>query len=1520
MNNTVKLACLITTLLFVHVAAWAGGGRNRVVGSEMLISPARGPIVVDGKLDEWDESQAKFFSLYNAGGAIGKGAFDDYSAKVALQYDLNALYIGVWCHDPTPLGSQTNAGCTPPGDGLILSLPFKKLYHVALWKTPGKPNTNAMLSVGKAPLSAGIRLVNVKQGFKISGPASYTQEVRIPWADLGGSPDPGQLVRMGVELCFGGLDPTAGYHAWFKDMAASQNRMANRWGGNMAWGFMDGLRSTDLIAPSYDPNTGALVTLSPVGTKAPPDPAVIYGGNELTRTTSMVAVPVGKWDDGAATTIASEPTLFPNRYATTLHWSYDTAGLYMGLRWHTGGPHININDPASIPRGYDGGDDLQIRLATDRVSQIDTWYCDAAHRAAMNITYGANFNEGNLPDAIARGARMAIAPQPGGGYTQEIFLPWSLITTSGKPLTTGDSFRVVLDLFYSGVEGNRIPFIINARFAQPTGVVSIPVKAIRDGYYTVVVDRAGGQVVRRLLSCQKIQKGQLVADWDGLDDAGKSVPAGKYTFRGLYHTGIGLKYLMTYDNPGTPPWQTDDGTGEWGGDHSSPQTVAIDDWGVFIGWPGAEDGNGFVGCDANGKKRWGFFQTPLNSAIGSALLASDGRYLYYADEGMTQPQKGENELAYFKSVITCVDRTTGQRRGFSVGKPYNEIAAHNTSQVAVNWEWDLAAKKNFSLDTYAGHDSYFYSGHCVGGDLTGLAARDGKLYVSLRLSGQIVVYSAAAMQELARWPLAKPGGLAFSPSGQLYAVSGNSIVRVDTSGGALSPVVTTGLEAPVGVAVDAGGSVFISDWGAAQCVKVFSADGHLLRTIGRPGGRAWVGAYDPNAMLLPRGIAVDRQGRLWVAEDDDHPSRVSVWDAATGKLMKEFIGGTIYGGVAGGIIDPKEPNRAISLGVLYDIDLARGGYHPLATMWRRTSSDAYFGFGPSLGEDSPYTFYRNIQGHRLIVTTLQGNVIIGELRPDNTWLPRAAIGSIFNRGDNGQVLPENKLLWRMAKNCDAIAGHGGDNYIWTDLNGDGLVQPDEIQWRKQSPAFPLMDNWWGPGMLADDMSVYVGASSVTRLPFQGWTASGAPRYDIDKVEPVIASPGDHSSVAIDKKGDVLTTIHGETTAWGVKNPSMTCFGPDGKIKWQYPSTLDAKPMGSIVGDPFLGPVDAGGELGEIFSLSQWHGLYCPLITTDGLYVGRVLRDPAEGGAPGPDVFRGETVQYLNRLDDGRIILSHGKNAHNLLQVMGLDTVRRFGGAFELTGAQAAMAVSRLEQIKSQAEANSPIRIVSSASAPKIDGKLDDWDWSSSASIGPKTGFPRAEVALRTDDKALFVAYKVSKGRPFLNNGQDATQLFLTGDAVDLQIGTDPTSDPHRRTPVIGDERLLISKLGDKPVAVLFQAQLPFATNPVSFRSPVRTVTFDGVAVLSDAQVAIVDTPDGYTIEASIPWKDLMTGFTWPGRVFRGDAGIIVADTTGRRIARVYRFNRQTHIVNDVPTEAQLSPSLWGEIEEDSNSR
>ena len=63
-----------------------------------------------------------------------------------------------------------------------------------------------------------------------------------------------------------------------------------------------------------------------------------------------------------------------------------------------------------------------------------------------SFSSGKTFNEGAVKDATSDGARQAFAKGADGGhYTQEIFIPWKLLTRDEKPLKAGDVMQLTIE-------------------------------------------------------------------------------------------------------------------------------------------------------------------------------------------------------------------------------------------------------------------------------------------------------------------------------------------------------------------------------------------------------------------------------------------------------------------------------------------------------------------------------------------------------------------------------------------------------------------------------------------------------------------------------------------------------------------------------------------------------------------------------------------------------------------------------------------------------------------------------------------------------------------------------------------------------------------------------------------------------------------------------------------------------------------------------------------------------------------
>lgn len=133
-------------------------------------------------------------------------------------------------------------------------------------------------------------------------------------------------------------------------------------------------------------------------------------------------------------------------------------------------------------------------------------------------------------------------------------------------------------------------------------------------------------------------------------------------------------------------------------------------------------------------------------------------------------------------------------------------------------------------------------------------------------------------------PLARPLAVAFSPRGdRLYVTEGageRTTVVLDRNGvpiGRLAPPDTQpGGRLPLYIAVDAGGTVYVSDR-LRGVIDMYSPSGEHK------------GTYQPEgeAPLAPMGLAFDRQGNFYVTDIPDGEHRLLVYDTA-GKLKLSF--------------------------------------------------------------------------------------------------------------------------------------------------------------------------------------------------------------------------------------------------------------------------------------------------------------------------------------------------------------------------------------------------------------------------------------------------------------------------------------------------------------------------------------------------------------------------------------------------------------------------------------------------------
>jgi hypothetical protein len=230
--------------------------------------------------------------------------------------------------------------------------------------------------------------------------------------------------------------------------------------------------------------------------------------------------------------------------------------------------------------------------------------------------------------------------------------------------------------------------------------------------------------------------------------------------------------------------------------------------------------------------------------------------------------------------------------------------------------------------------------------------------------------------------------------------------------------------------------------------------------------------------------------------------------------------------------------------------------------------------------------------------------------------------------------------------------------------------------------------------------------------------------------------------------------------------------------------------------------------------------------------------------------------------------------------------------------------------------------------PVVDGRLDEWAGARWVTIdervaqigdwGHKKVATRA--AVRVAGGQLYAAFETDEAKTLNNAGTSLQNLFKTGACLDLMIGANGDADPRRDRPVAGDERLLVTRVKGTTVAVLYR-QVALGGGGggagAEYTSPVKSVKFDAVVDVS-GQVELAEgegkdaagkvTMGAY--ELSVPLEVLGLKAE-VGKTIRGDIGVLRGNGF-ETLQRAYWSNKGSGLVSDLPSEAELTPRVWGE--------
>ncbi len=772
-------------------------------------------------------------------------------------------------------------------------------------------------------------------------------------------------------------------------------------------------------------------------------------------------------------------------------------------------------------------------------------------------------------------------------------------------------------------------------------LVSIDYSLTEPGQVSAAVYDAEDRLVRTLLSGAAQNEGTHRLAWDGLDRDGRPMPIGNYVWRVLRTPGFRAQYVTSLGiNPGSARYD------RWVGNHGGAASVAVDAGEIYVAAQVTETAPVLLKQSLDGTRRlWtrGRGDVTQGRYQGGAALACDGsgRLLMLQQNGYLQviDVKGGTLLATWDVLPKDLKRKED-------GGPTWFIYQHDERVAGA----DMDARGETVVVSYRDHHRVCW-----------LDPKDGATVAEIEVP--------------------EPTGVAVGAKGNVFVISGDRVLRVLPDGRQL-PVIEDGLTAPRRLTIDPKtGEFLVAERSPSSRVKRFSADGKMLATYGRPGGRLQ-GVYRSEDFCGITDIAVDGQGGFVVAELEPAPRRIVHCNRA-GQVLNEWFGGQPY--YAWGEPDPRNPSHVwFNSGpwlVLTEIDYALGDWRVLETWHLDEMADGLVKSRPG-HHGRWWVVYHDDQ--RYLVSQGAPQVLVhqsGSLRP---------VSVIGSRNVGRAVELAGKDMHTHA-----------NSFRWLDRNGDGRPQATEFTF-SESSEIPNA-NWVAP----DFAVLQAGSGEREEQPEfvvletrPNWQ-NGLPVYPIGD-EPGVKQPvagaiveariGTRGSGAYrDRAGNYYGNFndgrerHGASwpTDWGGVS-RLVKWDANGSERWSVGrhaihGGLGNEP-GSTPSGQFHVPVNVIGEAHDTVILADRVETTAMAWTQDGLYAGSFFDHRTDDDLPetvyhwwrAPDGT--EAITTSDNAEGGRVVqredgavfwFAQGRNSIPVYQIHGWDDWTRLEGAISL---------------------------------------------------------------------------------------------------------------------------------------------------------------------------------------------------------------------------------------------------------------
>ena len=732
---------------------------------------------------------------------------------------------------------------------------------------------------------------------------------------------------------------------------------------------------------------------------------------------------------------------------------------------------------------------------------------------------------------------------------------------------------------------------------------------------------------------------------------------------------------------------------------------------------------------------------------------------------------------------------------------------------------------------------------------------------------------------------------------------------------------------PADLEEDSHNRFYLSDT-ASNKVYQLDARGTLLRTFGHLAAQA-PGTYDPLTFMAPGKLATwtDTNGtdRLIVVEKAG-PNRASEWSADDGRLLREFqsLQTKANDGYA---VDPEHPDQIYIGGhqnwlTRFRVDYTQGTWH-VDAVWPNVGNDP---LAPHF--DHPRFIRRD--GRAYLACARSYNVYRQE---GDQWLLSSAIIQ--------KTVDKHQRYW-----------------LWHDANGDGRVQ--DAEYTNAPVEFPGRLLHYHGDQWLEDLSLLAlnqGGRDLWRLAPSSFDSHGNPVFTTwQKVltDPIFearakgAPDALHGGNELDDRfssdwamadGSVQEGYYvnarggrGFSANQGAQE-KVSRYVPDGHggyaLQWR---TGRAALQGVAQPSEIYGAIHMAKPINGLLSVIDQSRCGILLYTEEGLYVDTVFPDGkthprTEAGVyPQPGEFFAGSI-YPNR-DNGRIYFALGKVSPLLYEARGWSLSENPVHPLTTLPSTVTLAANQISRppeiavsLRGGAGKALVARFAPALGGAVMDGSLTGWESCDPIKFEAESN-QTVEVRCLYAPDSLYLRWHARLGRPVDPKAlQPAERLFThdrLADTLSFYIQGDANARPGAVTggrP--GDVRFVFGlfKDGDavRPVALGLYPTWKGAgkPNPITYRTPVGSVEFEHVGLVTNMDLHHVIDADGkgFVLVAAIPRTAIPGLPTLSEAVhtmvdfeatFGGHSKFWWANADGSASSETY----------DEPTEARLYPSAW----------